>query len=413
MYLARGFINPGFQLGPVDPESHGKTILTITGVFTGFAIAVVLARLYVRAFMLKTMGIDDYFMIVAMVCSATVFAFFVEEVKLGVGEHFGNPHQFSNFSSILHWGYFHGIVLVTGISSVKVSVGFFLLRLVQGKWYKRVIILWIVFLFIFTLACVGTLVFQCLPVSIAWDPVARMSDSPKCYSTATFRAIGLFNGATNIFTDFAFATLPIPIILRLQINLRTKISLVCILSLGYFACAAAIVKEVLLSSFFANTDNLFNDAFQVWNDVEINTGILAACLPTLRPLLAFLLETATAIRSGPRGYGYSGSGAQGRYYVHSDVRLGAVPSRSTLGKQGYGVTVSGGPLGDSKRELHSQPSSRSSGPMSKLEASIGMNDTGSEESILSSPIHTRVHLPSQRDRSGEGIMRTTEVMVSR
>jgi len=369
---------------------------------------VVLARLYVRAFMLKTVGADDYIMIVAMACSATVFACFVEMVKLGVGEHFGNPHMLSNLTTILHWGYFNGLANVTGISSVKLSVGFFLLRLGQGKWYKRIIIAWIIFLFIFTLACLGTLVFQCFPVNAAWDPVARMDPKSKCYSIPIFRAIGLFNGAINIFTDFAFATLPIPVILPLQINIRTKISLICILSLGYFACAAAIVKEDLLSRFFDNKDNYFNNAFLIWNDVELNVGILAACLPTLRPLFAFLLETASAIRSsGLRGR--SGSGARGRYYAHpDDVKLGSVPSRSTLGKQGYGVTVSGG--SGSERRLHSQPSSASSGPMSKLEASI---ESGSEENILPTPIETRVQLPSQRDRTGRGIMRTTEVMVSR
>jgi len=299
--------------------------------------------------------------------------------------------------------------VVTGISSVKVSVGFFLLRLVQGKWYKRVIIAWIVFLIIFTLACCGTLIFQCVPVYAAWDISAKMN--AKCYSSDAFRAIGLFNGAINIFTDFAFATLPIPIILPLQINVRTKISLVCILSLGYFACAAAIVKQVLLSTFFEHPDPLFIDAFQIWNDVELNTGILAACLPALRPLFAFLLETATALRSR----GLSSSGAKGRYYIHpDDVRLGSIPSRSTLGKQGYGVTVSGGGLVDNVRKIHSQPSFTSSGPTSKLEASIGENDTGSEEDIMPMQIQTtRVQLPGQRDRSGNGILRTTEVMVSR
>lgn len=37
----------------------------------------------------------------------------------------------------------------------------------------------------------------------------------------------------NIITDVLFASLPIPIVWNLQVNLRTKISLVAILSLGY------------------------------------------------------------------------------------------------------------------------------------------------------------------------------------
>jgi len=124
------------SLPPVSLESRGSFIITITAFFTGFACAAVLARLYVRAFMLKRVGIDDYILILSMACTASVLAFTIKEVRLGVGEHWGNPHQFFNFQEILHWSYFHAWVIVLGNSSVKLSVGFFLLRLVQGRWYK-------------------------------------------------------------------------------------------------------------------------------------------------------------------------------------------------------------------------------------------------------------------------------------
>jgi hypothetical protein len=77
--------------------------------------------------------------------------------------------------------------------------------------------------------------------------------------------------AVNIATDFFFAVLPIPVIWGLNVNLRTKLSLIFILGLGFLsvaylsqspnpiltvhsACAAAIVKEVLLSTFFTTPD---------------------------------------------------------------------------------------------------------------------------------------------------------------
>lgn len=66
MYLPRQAANT-LVVGPVNLGSQGETILIITGCFTGLAALVVLARLYVRTFMLKTMGIDDYFMMVALV----------------------------------------------------------------------------------------------------------------------------------------------------------------------------------------------------------------------------------------------------------------------------------------------------------------------------------------------------------
>lgn len=69
-------------------------------------------------------------------------------------------------------------------------------------------------------------------------------EKAKCFSMNTFRNIGMFNSIVNILTDFLFASLPVPLIWELQVNLRTKLTLASILSLGFFASAAAIVKCV-------------------------------------------------------------------------------------------------------------------------------------------------------------------------
>jgi hypothetical protein len=75
-------------------------------------------------------------LLLSRLCSAAVYVCFVAEVKLGAGEHISNPQLLGNLTIISHWTYFHSWILVIGISSVKISVGSFLLRLVQGKWHK-------------------------------------------------------------------------------------------------------------------------------------------------------------------------------------------------------------------------------------------------------------------------------------
>lgn len=69
-------------------------------------------------------------------CSAGILGLLVAEVNLGVGSHISNPKLLANLMDIIHLSFFQAIVIVTGISATKISVGFFLLRLVQGKWYK-------------------------------------------------------------------------------------------------------------------------------------------------------------------------------------------------------------------------------------------------------------------------------------
>ena len=65
-----------------------------------------------------------------------MYACFIGEVKEGVGEHITNPQLLGDYETIQEWSYFHAWIVVLGISFVKISIGFFLLRLVQGKWLK-------------------------------------------------------------------------------------------------------------------------------------------------------------------------------------------------------------------------------------------------------------------------------------
>jgi hypothetical protein len=150
------------------------------------------------------------------------------------------------------------------------------------------------FLVCFMIACTGTLVFQCWPISAAWSSSTR--DPTRCFSNSTFSSIGLANSSINCATDFLLAVLPIPVIVHLHVNKRTKITLVLILSLGYFACAAGIVKAVKQADFFLETDPLWHNKFNVWNMIELCLGITAASLPGLRPLFAqILVSTKGAI----------------------------------------------------------------------------------------------------------------------
>lgn len=56
------------DFGDAALESRGPVIIGITAAFTGLAGVLVLARMYVRAFMLRTLGTDDWIIMIAMVC---------------------------------------------------------------------------------------------------------------------------------------------------------------------------------------------------------------------------------------------------------------------------------------------------------------------------------------------------------
>lgn len=310
---------------PLDQSTNAPKILAINGVFMGIALVVVLLRFFVRSIMLKSVGSDDWVMAASMTFGVGVFVCFIGETSHGVGKH---TKSISNdeMVKLLHWQYFHSLLVTIGISLIKISVAFFLLRLVPNKAYK--IFLWcmIAFLICFTIASEATIAFSCTPIRASWD--LSLALTAKCFSKNTFTAIGLFNSSINIITDVLFACLPIPMVWTLQVNKRTKLTLIFILSLGLFACAAALIKTVYQSTILSDLDSTRNYTYFVWNSIELYIGILAASLPSLRPLFKRFLETTRNMRTRRTGVSSSGNmGARHKYYMQEDaIAMNSLPN---------------------------------------------------------------------------------------
>lgn len=117
-----------------------------------------------------------------------------------------------------------------------------------------------------------------------------MQPGTRCFPNRTYSFIGLFNSVVNIITDIIFAVIPVPVVLKLQVNRRTKITLLVVLSLGFVACIAGIIKARLQVTVLQTPDSAFHNSFQIWYMLELCLGILAASLPTLKPLFAAVLD---------------------------------------------------------------------------------------------------------------------------
>jgi hypothetical protein len=278
------------------------------------ASVLVVARVYIRVFVLGVFRVDDYFMVAAMICSILAGGFFLHVVNLGMGKHiFALPPQ--NVTPLLMWIFIVSILIPLAVCFVKLSIAFFLLSLLQRTRYR--FFMWgiVVFLVVFMLFTFFTLVFSCIPIQANWNfnlrPPPMGTGSARCLSTHTYRNIAFVNSITNIVTDIVLAFIPVPLIWTLQVNKRTKASLIFILTLGFFACTAGIIKTPLLFHFFDDFDSTGNRSwYYAWQLIEMNVGIIAATLPSLNPAFRWLLKTAQTIitnrsgthRTGPSTY---------------------------------------------------------------------------------------------------------------
>lgn len=320
----------------------------------------------------------------------------------------------------MHWRYFHSLIIMVGISLVKISIACFLRRFVPNKNYQRFLLGSIVFLVAFTLSCAGTLIFNCgLKPSANWNFALRATGEAKCFSNTTFTNIGIFNSSVNIATDVLFAVLPIPIIWRLQTNLRTKLTLIFILSLGIFACVASIVKTVIQAGVLSDPDWTYHDSFFMWNNIEFNIGILAATLPTLRPLFAKILGatqrfTSSASRNRPTNYaaGYDADGLA--YHKRGSTNPTSRTNRSKDYYQ-FGSRHST-ELADLQRGASTHAFGRDPNKMPGVTSTVTVGDNDSDKIMLNEPDFHAVGDDKQWESPASpprgGITKTTTVNIT-
>jgi hypothetical protein len=145
--------------------------------------------------------------------------------------------------------------------------------------------------------------FQCTDVKVLWDPSIKAT----CWEPTTIRALSFTNSALGIVTDLLFAiVIPLPMLWRLHVNLRTRVTLMCILGLGMFACIAAAIKVSYTRNYGKKGDFLWDSRnITIWFAAELNVAITAASLPCLKPLFKTVLGSTYG-----RGTRESSSNAQ-------------------------------------------------------------------------------------------------------
>lgn len=109
--------------------------------------------------------------------------------------------------------------------------------------------------------------------------------SAICWPIEVLQALFYTNVTLKILSDLLFAMIPVPMLWSLKVHRRARISLVAILGLGVFACAAACVKSIYIVNYGKFGGILWDSRnIATWATVEINIGIIAGNLPTLRPM---------------------------------------------------------------------------------------------------------------------------------
>jgi hypothetical protein len=91
----------------------------------------------------------------------------------------------------------------------------------------------------------------------------------------------------HILTDVWVLLLPIPLLRSVPRPPREKYGLYFVFGVGAIAIITAVCRFKFLYDYTTSADPFYAFApLMTWSTVEVNVGILCACLPTLRPLFS-------------------------------------------------------------------------------------------------------------------------------
>ncbi|KAI1654050.1 hypothetical protein F4813DRAFT_232561 [Daldinia decipiens] len=259
----------------------------LIGVVTPFLAIAFLAvglRLHVRVTLLKNSGVDDWLCLGAALCSFGTYLANMTGIVVG----FGNPLPSMTPEE-------RDIALKTlwispplwGLSSslVKMSIVTSYLRIWSGKRFKLLCyaLICVISMFGLTLFLGGIL--ACVPVSLSWGPPGPASRDPRhCMDLPLFM---FATSIPNTAIDLAVLAVPIPLFRKLHIAPKQRAALTAVFTVGVVVCIASIMRLVTLQHVRHTEDpSVSGLPLGIWSGVELDLGIICACLPTLRPMIA-------------------------------------------------------------------------------------------------------------------------------
>ncbi|KAJ5383628.1 hypothetical protein N7517_001539 [Penicillium concentricum] len=257
-------------------EDLGPTLWVVNTIFIVLATFAVIARFSARRLRKLSLGADDWIICVALFWDWILYGIFVGCRINGLGKHRAtlSPEKVAIFSELL---YFFQIFYVLGPPSVKLALLFLYRRIFEHSSFLRLVNGMIVLISIWAIVMVFLAIFNCNPISAFWTTEGTCLD---------FKQFAVAYAIVNIITDFAVWLMPIPKVWKIQLPKPQKIALSLIFALGLFDCAAAMARLLLSMLVLGEYDSTWHYAKgYMWSIIELSTGIVCTCLPTMRVLL--------------------------------------------------------------------------------------------------------------------------------
>ncbi|KAF2639815.1 hypothetical protein P280DRAFT_50006 [Massarina eburnea CBS 473.64] len=281
-----------------NPDSLRGLVIGLTVPSIALVIVVMAIRLYSKGVLRQALRLDDHIMLAAAITSIPVCAIALHSLNYGLALHIWDQKE--EWHVIYNkMGFAADILFPLCCSLTKISLCLTYLRLFPSRTDQIFSFAVITFLILYTLACVGLMLFQCAPIRGYWD----VNVESKCINMrVTLLAVAILNSIS----DFLVYLWPAKPLWSLQLPLKQRLGLILLFSVGCVVCVAGInrylcprrphrhslsltkhARMYLLEQYFTSYDLLWNAskvyAFMI---LEMSLGIVCGCLTSVKALLA-------------------------------------------------------------------------------------------------------------------------------
>jgi hypothetical protein len=301
----RGLLLP--VLGPV-----------LAGVALIFLILRIIAR---RPTQSDLWGLDDGIIVFAWVIGLPVAVFDPLFHKYGLGQDVWMV-PVDHITRVLRLFWLAEIFYLLCTVATKLALLMFFLRVFPNRKFRIVTWTIIAACLAFCVGFIFPLIFQCRPIHYAWTRWDGEHEG-SCINVYA----GIFaHAAINMVLDLVILILPMPMLFKLHItySLRQKAHIFVMFSFGLIVTIVCILRLNALVPLQSSTNPTWDYwGSAIWSVTEQEVGIICACLPAAKVVLAKLLPSWLGLTTNATA---SGRQTPGPYVSASSKRMSGKPS---------------------------------------------------------------------------------------
>ncbi|CAK7211439.1 hypothetical protein SEUCBS140593_001172 [Sporothrix eucalyptigena] len=223
---------------PADSDV-GPALVISSSTLMSFVVITTVLRLLVRA-RNRMIGWDDLTIACVAVLSAARLGCQIAQVRHGDGRH-REYIDSDDYITASRLGWYALLLFFVAVCLMKISICLLLLRIKNEKWLRWLIYGVMAGLVVTNGGVVVILLAECRPVDQYWDDVGSCWD-PRVRIFSTYLTI-----AYQILTDLLCSCLPLVVIWKVRIPLKSKLLVCGLMSLGLLATGCGIGRAVSLT----------------------------------------------------------------------------------------------------------------------------------------------------------------------